>query len=182
MQVGMIARVVGTLGILAVVIGFSGTLAVAQSSLNATPEGVAVDGFDVLAYFADGAPREGLAAYSVRYLDRDWHFATAEHAALFAANPAKYAPQSTSYCSHALSEGYTAEVDVIDGWTIIGGKLYLNWSRDVRDVFLAKQDTRVAKVAQNWPALLAGLADGTTRFYPHSSDASVQISHPQKLP
>ena len=149
--------------------------------MNATPEGVAVNGFDVVAYFADGAPREGVADHSVRYLDKDWYFATAEHAALFAANPAAYAPQANGYCSYAVSEGYAAEVDVIDGWTVIDNKLYLNWNKDVRDTFVSETDARVPKVTANSSKVLAGLLDGTTDFYPHSSDPSVDISHPQRL-
>ncbi len=155
--------------------------ALANPAVNATPEGVAVDGFDVVAYFTDKAPREGLAEHSVSYLGKDWHFASSEHAALFAADPAAYAPQANGYCSYAVSEGYTAEVDVIDGWAVIEGKLYLNWNRDVRNTFVAEQSVRVPNVASNAPAVLAGMLDGSTEFYPHSSDPSVGISHPQQL-
>lgn len=168
--------------------GLSGALVLAASmaaagdpAVNATPEGVAVDGFDVVAYFTDNAPAEGLPEHSVSYLGKEWHFATAEHAAMFAAEPAKYAPQVNGYCSYAASEGYAAEVDVINGWAVIDGKLYLNWDKAVRDTFVAEKDARIPKVETNSSKVLAGLIDGTTAFYPHSSDPSVGISHPQSL-
>ncbi|MGQ0564814.1 MAG: YHS domain-containing (seleno)protein [Gemmobacter sp.] len=176
------AQVVHRLGAVLAACWLSLGFAMAEPAVNMMPDGVAVDGFDVVAYFTESAPREGVAEHTVRYLDADWRFATAEHAALFAADPARYAPQGNGYCSFAVSEGYTAEVDVIDGWAVIDGKLYLNWDRAVRDQFVAEQAARVAAVAAKWPTVLAGLADGTTEFYPHSSDPSVTISHPQKLP
>lgn len=156
-------------------------VAMADPAVNATPDGVAVDGFDVVNYFTDNAPAEGLPEHSVSYLGKEWHFASAEHAALFAADPAKYAPQVNGYCSYAASEGYAAEVDVINGWAVIDGKLYLNWNKDARDTFVAEQAKRIPKVGENTPKVLAGLLDGSTPFYPHSSDPNVGISHPQKL-
>lgn len=177
----VIGRGLHRFGGAAVGLAMAASVAWADPAVNTTPDGVAVDGFDVVAYFADNEPREGVAEHSVRYLGKDWHFATAEHAALFAADPAAYAPQSNGYCSYAASEGYAAEVDVIDGWAVIDGKLYLNWNGEVRDTFVAEKDARIPRVAANAPKVLAGLIDGTTEFYPHSSDPSVKISHPQSL-
>lgn len=166
---------------LAGMVALAASMASAEPAVNATPEGVAVDGFDVVAYFTDNAPREGVAEHSVSYLGKDWHFASAEHAALFSADPAKYAPQANGYCSYAVSEGYAAEVDVINGWAVLDGKLYLNWNEEVRDTFVSQAEARTPKVAANSAGVLAGLLDGTTEFYPHSSDPSVNIVHPQKL-
>lgn len=169
------------IGMVGAALAFAAGMALAEPAVNATSEGVAVDGFDVVNYFTEGAPAEGLPEHSVSYLGKAWHFASAEHAALFAADPAKYAPQVNGYCSYAASEGYAAEVDVINGWAVIDGKLYLNWNAEVRDTFVAEQAARIPKVGENTPKVLAGLLDGTTEFYPHSSDPSVGISHPQKL-
>jgi YHS domain-containing protein len=178
---GAIGLGIQRLGAVALGLVLAATMALAEPAVNATPEGVAVDGFDVVNYFTDNAPAEGLPAHSVSYLGKDWHFASAEHAALFAADPAKYAPQVNGYCSYAASEGYAAEVDVIKGWAVIDGKLYLNWNQEVRDTFVAEKDARIPKAAANTPKVLAGLLDGSTEFYPHSSDPSVGISHPQRL-
>jgi YHS domain-containing protein len=178
---GVIGQGLHRIGLLAGAMVLAATAVLADPAVNATSEGIAVDGFDVVNYFTDNAPAEGLPEHSVSYLGRQWHFASAEHAAMFAADPAKYAPQVNGYCSYAASEGYAAEVDVIDGWAVIDGKLYLNWNAEVRDTFVAEQAARIPKVGTNTPKVLAGLLDGTTEFYPHSSDPSVGISHPQKL-
>ena len=181
-MMGLVAEGLRRLAVAAGAVMLAASVALAaDAAVNATPEGVAVDGFDVVNYFTDNAPAEGLPEHSVSYLGKEWHFATAEHAAMFAADPAKYAPQVNGYCSYAASEGYAAEVDFINGWAVIDGKLYLNWNKDVRDTFLAEKDARIPKAAANTPKVLAGLLDGSTPFYPHSSDPSVGISHPQKL-
>jgi YHS domain-containing protein len=150
--------------------------------LNATPDGIAMDGFDVVAYQAQGAPAQGLAEHAVTHAGATWLFASAANAAAFAADPARYAPRHNGWCSYAVSEGYGAEVDFVDGWAVIDGVLYLNWDRDTRDLFVAEQARRVPAAAANWPGVAAGLADGTADFYRHADDPAVGISHPQRLP
>jgi YHS domain-containing protein len=161
----------------------AGTVASAEEGapLNQTADGVAMDGFDVVAYFADGAPAKGDPAHSVSHAGATWLFSTPEHAAAFAADPAAYAPQSNGWCSYAVSEGYAAEVDFVKGWTVIDGKLYLNWDAATLASFVAEKDKRVPAAAANWPAVSAGLVNGSVPFYRHSDDPSVGISHPQAL-
>jgi len=60
-----------------------------------------------------------------------WLFATKQHADLFINNPEKYAPQFGSYCSWAVSYGYSASVSPADSWEIVDNKLYLNFSPSV---------------------------------------------------
>jgi len=85
----------------------------ADQAVNALPGGVAMDGFDVVAYF-DGAPAQGSSAHGVEYKGKTWLFSSAENASAFAANPVAYEPQHNGWCSYAGSEGYGAEVDFVD--------------------------------------------------------------------
>src|SRR5690606_13006433 len=94
-------------------------------------DGLAIHGYDPVAYFSEGRPVEGKAEFTHTYEGTEWRFATAANRDAFAADPARYAPQYGGYCAWAVSQGYTAPIDP-DAWRIEGGQLYLNYSRSVQ--------------------------------------------------
>ena len=153
--------------------------AVSDEFVNALPGGVAMDGFDVVAYFY-GAPAKGSTSHSVDYKGTSWLFSSAENAAFFAANPGAYEPRYNGWCAYAASEGYGAEVDFVNGWSVLDGKLYLNWDSGTRDAFLSEQSIRIERAERNWPDLHAGLLDGSAAMYTHAGEG-VAIVHPQQL-
>ncbi len=55
-------------------------------------DGVAIKGFDPVAYFKDGHATKGTAEHTVVYKGSTFHFASAANREAFAANPGKYAP------------------------------------------------------------------------------------------
>lgn len=117
--------------------------------------GVAIDGWDPVAYFTDGKPVEGSKAFSFEWNGATWRFASAAHRDLFAAAPERYAPQYGGYCAWAVSQGYTADIDP-EAWRIEGGRLFLNYSLDVQKKWAADIPGNIAKGDANWPKLLAG--------------------------
>jgi YHS domain-containing protein len=176
-----VARRTFIMGVVAVGVSLGATVGAAQAeeAVNALPDGTAMDGFDVVAYF-DGAPAKGDAAYAIDYKGKTWLFSSQEHASDFAADPARYEPQHNGWCSYAVSEGYGAEVDFVNGWSVIDDKLYLNWDAETREAFLAEQSTRISQADANWPELHAGLVDGSADLYTHAGEGA-DISHPQQL-
>jgi YHS domain-containing protein len=54
--------------------------------------GVAIQGYDPVAYFTEGHPVKGNSNFSYIWNEAEWYFSNAEHRKLFAANPKKYAP------------------------------------------------------------------------------------------
>src|SRR5262245_45061074 len=66
-------------------------------------EGAAILGYDPVAYFTDGKPAKGDPKFKSTYEGANYYFASAEHKALFEANPAKYAPAYGGYCGYAAS-------------------------------------------------------------------------------
>lgn len=170
------------LGVLAAGVSLGSALAGAADAdefVNALPDGVAMDGFDVVAYF-NGAPAKGDESHSVEHKGATWLFSTAENAAAFAADPAAYEPRYNGWCAYAASEGYGAEVDFVDGWSVLDGRLYLNWDAETRDVFEAEQAPRIERADRNWPDLHDGLRDGSADLYRHAQEG-VDIAHPQQL-
>ncbi|MFV2053075.1 YHS domain-containing (seleno)protein [Aliiroseovarius sp. YM-037] len=117
------------------------------------PGGVAINGYDPIAYFTDGAPVEGSADNSVSWNGATWHFATPENKEQFAADPAAFAPQYGGYCAYAVSKGATASTEP-DAWTVHDGKLYLNYSLSVRGIWQQDIPGNVALADQNWPGVL----------------------------
>lgn len=115
--------------------------------------GVAIEGYDPVAYFTDGRPVEGKKGFETEWNGATWRFASAEHRDLFAADPGKYAPQYGGYCAWAVSQGSTAGIDP-EAWKIHDGKLYLNYDRSVQEKWLADMENLIAKGDANWPKLL----------------------------
>ncbi len=117
--------------------------------------GAAIRGYDPVAYFTEGKPIEGSSDHSVEYNGARWHFASAANRQLFAADPAKYAPQYGGYCAWAVANNYTASIDP-HAWTIKDGKLYLNFSKFVRARWAIDKSGNIAKGDVNWPVLRDG--------------------------
>ena len=129
--------------------------ALALDPVFSTYLGGAIRGYDPVAYHAEGKPVAGKRAHRVEWKGATWSFASAENKALFEGDPEKYAPRYGGYCAWAVSQGYTASIDP-DAWSIVEGKLYLNYSLGVRDQWSHDIPGNIAKGDVNWPKLLAG--------------------------
>ena len=116
-------------------------------------DGIAVDGTDVVAYFTQNAPVAGNADITHDYMGATWRFVSAENRDAFAADPAAYAPQYGGYCAYAVSEGYTAST-VPEAWSIVDGKLYLNYSTGVKGRWEQDIPGRISAADANWPKVL----------------------------
>lgn len=115
--------------------------------------GVAIHGYDPVAYFTQKKPVSGSAKYTYRWKGATWRFVSAANRDAFKANPAKYAPKYGGYCAYAVSNGYTAPTDPT-AWTIVGGKLYLNYSVGVRTRWNQNRAERIKDGDKNWPGVL----------------------------
>ena len=115
--------------------------------------GVAVGGYDPVAYFKDGAPKQGADEFMTEWQGAKWRFSSKDNLEAFKANPQSYAPQYGGYCAYAVANGATAKGEP-EAWSIVDGKLYLNYSDEVRGVW--RQDTagNIVKANANWPKVL----------------------------
>ena len=133
------------------------TIFVALPAFAAEPvhktDGIALSGYDAVAYFTDGKPVKGVAAFEQAWNRATWRFASAAHRDAFAAAPEKYAPQYGGYCAWAVSKNYTYGADP-EVWKIVGGKLYLNYDKGVRERWEKEQPEAIARADRNWPAVL----------------------------
>ena len=127
-------------------------LAAPVDPVNKTGKSIAIKGYDAVAYFAQGAPVKGLAQFMQDWMGATWLFANAQDRDLFMASPEKYAPQYGGYCAYAVSQGHTAGIDP-EAWTIIDGKLYLNYSKGVPRKWQMDTKGRIEQADKNWPSL-----------------------------
>ena len=125
----------------------------AEKPVNAHRRGIALKGYDTVAYFTTGEPTKGPAEFTHAWNGATWWFGSAEHRDLFAAAPEKYAPQFGGYCAWAVSNGYTAPVDP-PAWKIVAGRLFLNYNAGVRRKWEADEANRIRLGDANWPAVL----------------------------
>lgn len=124
-----------------------------EDAVFTTLFGGAIRGYDPVAYFTQGRPVEGSGDYQTDWNGARWSFASAEHKALFDADPEAYAPQYGGYCSWAVAQGYTASVDP-EAWRIVDGKLYLNYSADIQQRWESDIEGFISSANSNWPSVL----------------------------
>jgi YHS domain-containing protein len=113
----------------------------------------AIRGHDPVAYFERKGPVKGMKQFSHAWRGATWYFASAENRDRFAAAPEKYAPQYGGYCAYAVASGYTADIDP-NAWSIVDGKLYLNYSLRIRERWNKDIPGYIRKGDANWPAVL----------------------------
>jgi hypothetical protein len=121
---------------------------------NVDGKGVAVHGFDVVAYATTAAAVRGHTEFEYRWQGAIWRFASAAHRDAFAASPDRFAPQFGGYCAWAVSRGYTADIDP-HAWRIVEGKLYLNYSKRVQRMWEQDLAGNIGKGQANWPGVLS---------------------------
>ena len=117
------------------------------------PSGIAIRGFDTVAYFTQGQAVEGNPSISTEWRGATWQFASEQHRDLFIASPEQYAPQYGGYCAYAVAMGSTAKIDP-GCWKVVDGKLYLNFDPDIQAEWEANQDNFIAYADSNWPDVI----------------------------
>jgi YHS domain-containing protein len=124
-----------------------------KTLLNLDKAGVAIQGYDPVAFFTDNKPVKGKSEFTARHKGAIYYFASKEHRELFKSDPAKYEPAFGGYCAYGLSKGKLVEIDV-DAFQIVNGRLLLQYSKGVRDDFNKDTKGNLAKAEANWPGLV----------------------------
>ena len=118
--------------------------------VNTNRDGVAIDGYDPVAYFVEGQPRRGSSEIAMSWGGATWHFSDSDHRDAFAADPARYAPAYGGYCAWAASRGKIAPVDP-RAWHIENGRLFLNYNTRVNRRFAENASDCIAAGDKSWP-------------------------------
>jgi YHS domain-containing protein len=121
--------------------------------VNKNKNGLALQGYDPVAYFTDNKPVKGNASYKSSFEGAFYHFSSAGHKAMFDADPIKYAPAYGGYCGYAASINRLSPISP-DWFQIEDGKLILQHNKKAFDKFNADLKGNIAKADENWPGLV----------------------------
>ena len=125
----------------------------AKSLLNLDDKGVAIQGYDPVAYFTDNKPVKGDSSITATHAGATYHFATAEHREAFVKEPDKYAPLYGGYCAYGVSKNATVQIDP-SAFVIQEGHLLLQKSKKVLGWWNDDPSGNFVKAQSNWPKLV----------------------------
>jgi hypothetical protein len=153
------------MAIFALLAGFFGILCLDFTALAATTErvvvnrysGLAIEGFDPVAYFTDSQAAHGVADFEAAEAGAVWRFRNEGNRASFVAHPEVYAPQFGGYDPIDLGRGVTYAGNP-RLWVVTGQRLYLFGREETRDAFTLDPQRFLKDATTRWPAIERGLA------------------------
>jgi len=115
--------------------------------------GLALSGFDPVAYFADHDARLGRADLEMGHDGAVWRFLNPGNRDAFREHPATYTPRFGGYDPVGVARNRSVAGNP-QVWAIVGDRLYFFYSEDERAAFI-KAPGRVLEVAErNWPEVV----------------------------
>jgi YHS domain-containing protein len=126
---------------------------VAGPTYLASAKSPAASGYDVTSYFAGtGVPVKGNKTFTATANGATYYFASAANAARFKANPVAFTPQYGGHCAWAIASGNLAPGNPLN-YKVVGGKLYLNYNKDVQTSWLKDISGFISKADGQWPKI-----------------------------
>jgi YHS domain-containing protein len=153
-----IAKIVSSIAVIFLIVGFvfqeETKATVARAEIGApvaTDQGVAIRGYDPVAYFTDGGPVQGSQTYSADWHGAEWWFETEENRTAFLSAPDRFAPQFGGFALEAVANGngFAGNPEV---FKILEGRLYLSRSPKSQSLWLRNPDGYIRAAEQAWAA------------------------------
>ena len=130
--------------------------------------GLAISGFDPVAYFTDAGPRLGGSDFELSFAGVVWRFRNEGNRAAFVANPEVYMPRFGGYDPISVARGASAPGHA-ELWAIAEERLYLFYSAAARDTFAGDPGSAIGAAERSWPTTprnlsveISGLSTWTT--------------------
>jgi YHS domain-containing protein len=133
-------------------LAFAATTSLQAQAVNTDKTGLALYGYDAVAYQTDSSARKGSEEFTAMYDGATYRFATAANRDAFQAAPDKYLPAYGGYCAYGVTRGYKVKIDP-EAFRVVEGRLYLNYDKDVQAKWLKDIAAYIAKANANWPEL-----------------------------
>ena len=130
------------------------------ASLAATPDrtvvnshtGLAISGFDPVAYFTEGKPKFGRPDMELNLAGAVWRFRNEGNRAAFTDHPEVYSPRFGGYDPVAVARGASVPGHPLF-WVVVGGRLYLFYDAKAREAFIAEPGRIIESAERKWPAV-----------------------------
>ncbi|HLH97322.1 MAG TPA: YHS domain-containing (seleno)protein [Xanthobacteraceae bacterium] len=114
--------------------------------------GLAISGFDPVAYFTDRAALPGKGTFEQVVAGAPWRFRNPGNQAAFAADPEVYMPRFGGYDPVGIARG-VAVAGNPQLWLISGERLYLFYTPEARSQFAGDPERMIDAAEQQWPAV-----------------------------
>jgi len=114
--------------------------------------GVAIDGYDPVSYFQENLPKKGNKKIFAIFRGSRFQFTSEGNRTKFLSNPDGYSPQYNGFCAFGVAGGYKAKIEGV-AFSIVNGKLYLNYDLSVRRQWLEDKDGYIRRADENWPSV-----------------------------
>lgn len=126
--------------------------ALAGEEVNTDKTGLAINGYDPVAYFTQNKAVPGNFQITAEHGEAFYRFATEANRDTFLKEPAKYLPQYGGYCAYGVAEGkkFTADPTV---FVVHESKLYLNLNEDIAKQFKKDLGGQLSKAETNWKTI-----------------------------
>jgi hypothetical protein len=119
--------------------------------------GLAIGGYDPVAFFTDGRPVAGSANFELRYAGAIWRFRNVGNRDAFAAQPDIYMPKFGGYDPIGVTRG-VAVAGNPNVWLVAGERLYLFYDRARLEKFAGDADRLSAEAERKWPDVKRALS------------------------
>jgi hypothetical protein len=119
--------------------------------------GLAIDGYDPVAFYTDGRPTLGSPDLEFRYGGAVWRFRNVGNREAFAARPDVYMPKFGGYDPLGVAHG-VAVAGNPGVWSITDGRLFLFYDHARLAVFMADAERIAATAEHKWPDVLRTLS------------------------
>jgi YHS domain-containing protein len=128
----------------------SGVLA-ADSQLAINSDiGLAISGFDPVAYFTEGKALFGLPEFELNLDGAVWRFSNEGNRGAFERHPEVYAPRFAGYDPVAIGRNRSVPGHPLI-WTVVGQRLYFFYSEETRAAFAGDPGRIIDAAEHKWP-------------------------------
>ena len=114
--------------------------------------GLAISGFDPVAYFTEGGPKLGRPDVELSQGGTVWRFRNEGNRAAFAGHPDVYTPRFGGYDPVAIARGTSVPGHPLV-WAVVGERLYLFYSEPARAAFVADPGRVIQAAERKWPGV-----------------------------
>jgi len=126
-----------------------------QLAVNADT-GLAISGFDPVAYFTEGKALFGLPEFELNVDGAVWRFGNEGNRGAFEKHPEVYAPRFAGYDPVAIGRGRSVPGHPLF-WVVVGQRLYFFYSEQTRSAFLADPGRVIDTAERKWPDIARDL-------------------------
>ncbi len=117
-------------------------------------DGVAVRGFDVVAYFTQQQPVPGKLEFATQWGGVSWQFSSQQNLEQFRDDPERYVPQFGGFCSLTMAHGSSIPINP-EAWAIHDGRLYLFIFPAARETWQMNPKQLIQRAESRWRTVTA---------------------------